>query len=193
MSKYRKIRFWSSAAMVVLVAVICLALALTDKDEKPQETASPVSSETGAHAAASPAPSETGAPEATPPSPSGTASPEGETRRYAYLNLEIELTNVLSDRTETMLDDGGGVWAYTVITLSPGARLSVIRADMSAPAYAEDGLPHPQWGILLNPEDPASRIPITDDLEPLAVTPEMRGIYSLEASLYVFRFEFSGQ
>jgi hypothetical protein len=117
--------------------------------------------------------------------------PAGETRRYAYQNLEIELTHVAADRIETMPDDGGGEWRYTVVTLYPGAALTVISADMSDPAYAEDGLAHPQWGILLDPHDRYKRIDLTDDLEPVEVTPEMRGVFNLEASLFVFRFEFA--
>jgi hypothetical protein len=43
--------------------------------------------------------------------PSATEPPEpnGKTRRYGCHNLEIELTNVKSDRTETMNDDGGNL------------------------------------------------------------------------------------
>jgi hypothetical protein len=130
-------------------------------------------------------------------SPSQSASPltsetptlKGETKRYTYQNLEVELTNVKSDRTETMTDDGGNEWKYTVITYYPGAKLTVIKADMSDPAYNADGKAHPQWGVLLDPADPAKRIEITDDMQPFNITSYMGGIYNLEASLYVFKFE----
>jgi hypothetical protein len=115
--------------------------------------------------------------------------PKGETKRYSYHNLEVELTNVKSDRTETMIDDGGGEWKYTVITCYPGAELTVIKADMSDPAYSADGKAHPDWGILIDPYNSANRIEITDDMQPVKLNSDMRGVYSLESHLYVFRFE----
>lgn len=60
---------------------------------------------------------------------------------------------------------------------------------MSDPAYSADGKAHPQWGILIDPDNPFSRIAITDGKQPIELTPDMRGIYSLESHLYVFRFE----
>jgi hypothetical protein len=118
-----------------------------------------------------------------------TSETKGETKRYVYHNLEIELTNVKSDRTETMIDDGGSEWKYTVITCYPGAKLTIINADMSDPAYSADGKAHPNWGIMIDPYNPANRINITDGMQPLELTPDIRGIYNLESSLYVFRFE----
>jgi len=112
--------------------------------------------------------------------------PQSETKMYTYKSLEVEMTNVKSDRTETMTDDGGHEWKYTVITYYPGARITVIKADMSNPTYNADGKAHPQWGILLDPDE---RIKITDDMPPLDITSDMEGIYNLEASLYVFKFE----
>lgn len=133
-----------------------------------------------------------------PPSP-GTSTPpsetlpsQGETKRYTFQNFEFELSNVMSDRTETMRDDAGNEWKYTVITYDPSAKLTVINADMSDATYNEDGKAHPQWGILVNGDaDIEERIKITDDLKPLEITPNMVGIYNLEASLYIFRFENS--
>jgi hypothetical protein len=123
------------------------------------------------------------------PSVNEPPEPKGETRRYSYHDLEIELTNVKSDRTETMNDDGGNEWKYIVITCYPGAELTVINANMSDPAYSADGKAHPQWGILIDPYNTANRIEITDDMQPLGLTTGMRGVYSLESHLYVFRFE----
>ena len=88
-----------------------------------------------------------------------------------------------------MNDDGGNEWKYIVITCYPGAELTVINANMSDPTYSADGKAHPQWGILIDPYNTANRIEITDDMQPLELTPDMRGIYSLESHLYVFRFE----
>jgi|WetSurMetagenome_2_1015567.scaffolds.fasta_scaffold281371_2 hypothetical protein len=118
-----------------------------------------------------------------------TPAPQGEIKTYAYQNFEFEMTNVKAEATEIIADDAGNDWQYTVITYYPGAQLTVINADMSDPAYAADGQAHPQWGILLDPADPTKRIEITDVMQPLTITADMRGIYNLEASLYIFKFE----
>lgn len=133
---------------------------------------------------ASPSPSQN-----TSQSTSETPVPESETKRYTYQNLEVELTNVKSDRTETMTDDGGNEWTYTVITYYPGAKLTVIKADMSDPAYSADGKAHSEWAILLDPSDPTNRIDIVDDMQRLNITSDMGGIFDPESSLYVFKFE----
>lgn len=104
---------------------------------------------------------------------------------YSYHNLEVELTNVKSDRTETMIDDGGSEWKYIVITCYPGAELTIINANMSDPAYSADSKAHPNWGILVDPYNSANRIEITDDMQPLELNSDMRGVYSLESHLYV--------
>ena len=49
-----------------------------------------------------------------------------------------------------MADDGGNEWKYTVITYYPGAKFTVVKADMSDATYTADGNSHPQWGILLD-------------------------------------------
>ncbi len=117
------------------------------------------------------------------------SEPKGEIKKYVHQNLEIELTNVKSDRTETMLDDGGNEWKYIIITYYPGAKLTVIKADMSNPAYNADNKSHPQWGILKFSANSEERIKITDDLQPVEITSSFEGVYNIEASLYVFRFE----
>ena len=119
---------------------------------------------------------------------SETPIPQGETKAYTYQNFAFELAGVKSERTETMLDDGGNEWQYTVITYYPGAVLTVLKADMSDATNNADGQAHPQWGILVA-ADPEERIRLVDDMKPLEITPDMAGIYNLEASLYIFRFE----
>lgn len=196
---YRKTRRWIIAIYAIIIAAICLGILIGPRlkiiDDNPSPSA-PTENAQGTEPAenapgAEPAP---GAPSESAPGGEYIASPapaEGETKRYVYQNLEIELTNVLYDRTETMLDDGGGEWRYVVISCRPGAALTVVNADMSDPAYAEDGLAHPQWAILVDPADPSKSIRLTDGMEPVEITPEMRGVYNLESSLYVFRFELS--
>lgn len=158
-------RFFRAAVVLMAAGIVALAAGCSDPAGH---------SEPGNTAAAEPSAS----PDASP------AVPAGETKRYSYQNLEVELTNVKSDRTETMTDDGGNPWTYVVITYYPGATLTVIHADMSDPAYAEDGKAHPQWGI-----DGGERIDLSNDTQLLGLTPDMAGVYNLEASLYVFRFE----
>ena len=120
---------------------------------------------------------------------SETLTPEGETKKYSYQNFEFELTNVKADRAETMTDDGGNAWTYTIITYYPGATLTVIQADMSDPAYSADGKAYAEWAILLDPADPTKRINSVDDMQPLTITSDMAGIFDPESSLYIFRFE----
>ncbi len=124
-------------------------------------------------------------------SPAETAAPTGETKTYSYHNFEFELTNVASERSETITDDGGGEWTYTVITYNPGAVMTVINADMTDPAYAEDGKAHPQWAILSGEGDMEERIKITDYTERVCITPHNKGVYNLETSLYIYKFEES--
>ncbi len=124
----------------------------------------------------------------TPPAES--AAPVGETRTYEYGGFKFQLSGVASERTESMTDDGGGKWTYTVISHYPGAVLTVLEADMSDPAYSADGKPHPNWGLYV--WDGASgeeRIKITDDTEPIEISADARGIFSLESSLFIFKFE----
>lgn len=116
----------------------------------------------------------------------------GETKTYVYQELEFEVTNIQSEGTETGIDDGGNERTYTVITYYPGAQLSIIQAGMSDPTYSADGLPHPQWGVLWEPDGSVGlqeTQKITDDMETLEITADMVGIYHLESSMYVFRFE----
>lgn len=122
-------------------------------------------------------------------SPAETAPPQGETKTYSYQNFEFKLTNVASERTETITDDGGGEWTYTVITYYPGAVMTVINADMTDPAYAEDGKAHPQWCILSGEGDMKESIKITGYTEQVNITSHNKGIYNLEASLFIFKFE----
>jgi len=185
-----KTRRWIIAIYAIIIAAICLGILIGPRLKIIDDTPSP-SAPSESAPGAEPTPS---APDESAPCGDYIASPapaEGETKRYVYQNLEIELTNVLYDRTETMLDNGGGEWRYVVISCRPGAALTVVRADMSDPAYAEDGLAHPQWAILVDPADPSKSIRLTDGMEPVEITPEMRGVYNLESSLYVFRFELS--
>jgi hypothetical protein len=124
-------------------------------------------------------------------SSSEKAASQGETKTYSYHNFKFEFTNVASERTETITDDGGGEWTYTVITYYPGAVMTVINADMTDPAYSEDRKAHPQWGIYSVEGESEERLEITDDTNQVDIIPDVKGIYNLEASLFIFKFEES--
>ena len=101
--------------------------------------------------------------------------------------MQVAVSGVLSSRTETMLlDDGLTRHEYTVFTCVPGAEITVKSAGMSDPTYAEDGKPHAVWGLYYTNDD---RIRITDETPVIPVTEGLEGIYNLEASLFVLRFE----
>jgi hypothetical protein len=122
-------------------------------------------------------------------SPSALPEPTGETRRFTYQGLEIEVTEVVGDRNETYQDDGGADVDLLVITYLTGAKLTIINPDMSDPAFAADGNPHATWGIDYASRQQEERFRITDDTPELDITEDMLGIYNLEASLYIIAFE----
>ena len=114
----------------------------------------------------------------------------GETKRFSYQGLEIEVEGVRSDRNETYQDDGGTNVNLIVITYLPGAKLTVLKPDMSDASFSEDGKPHAQWGIdFQSKQATGERYRITGETETLDITSDMLAIYNLEASLYVIKFE----
>jgi beta-lactamase regulating signal transducer with metallopeptidase domain len=174
---YKKPRFWGVVALIIIATAVGIGLMANPKAKNLDGDANytPISDESGKNVEEN--------------EPTKTLAPKGEVKKYTYQNLEIELTGVKSDRIETMLDDGGNEWKYTVITCYSGAKLTVIKADMSDPYYNEDGKAHPQWGIIEGEQEHEKRIKITDDFQPMEITSDLKGIFNLEASLYVFRFE----
>lgn len=181
MMNYKRPRFWVIILSIVIVAAVGIGLLANPKVKEAEED---VIYAPHTDSSAKIAEENIFAMDSV-----GISAPKGETKSYIYQGLKIELTNVKSDRTETMIDDGGNEWQYIVITYYPGAKLTVIKADMSNPAYTADGKAYPQWGILKEPDNPVNRIKITDDLQPVEITSDLRGVYNLESSLYVFKFE----
>ena len=57
---------------------------------------------------------------------------------------------------------------------------------MSDPAYSEDGLPHPNWGLLYEGD---TRVRITEETGTVPVTPDLQCVYHLEAGLSVLDIE----
>jgi hypothetical protein len=113
-------------------------------------------------------------------------SSNGETKTFNFDGLKLEVTNVYEVRTESMKDDGGNPWEYSVFVYYPGARVTVLAADMSDVNFSADGKSHANWGVLL---DSDARKEIVDDMKSFDLTSDMLGIYSLESNLYVLKFE----
>jgi len=116
--------------------------------------------------------------------PSPTQS--GKTETFSHDGLRLEVSNVRDVRVESMIDDGGNPWKYNVFVCYPGAKVTVLTADMSDASISADGKPHANWGIDLVSGE---RINIVYDMNSFDVTPDILGIYNLEASLYVLKFE----
>lgn len=110
----------------------------------------------------------------------------GKTETFIYADLKLEITNVQDVRVESMVDDGGNPWEYKVFICYPGARATILDADMSDANFSADGKPHANWGIELVSDE---RIRIVDDTDSFEITPDIVGIYNLESSLYVIKFE----
>ena len=107
----------------------------------------------------------------------------GVTRYFGFSGLEVEVTNVLSTHKTCMIAEGIELHEYVVLSCTPDAKITILDAGMSDPSYAADGKPHPQWGLLYTDETERTRI--TDETATIPVTPDLEGIYNLEASLFV--------
>ena len=117
--------------------------------------------------------------------------PKGESKRFQYKDLILEITNVASEEIRTTLDHGTDPYDYTVYTLYPGAWLSVINADMYDGSVTETGLPHGKYYVYDSSKGRGEEIDeyiwITDDMPPLELTPNMTHVGS--EMLTVLRFE----
>ena len=109
----------------------------------------------------------------------------GTTRRFGAQGLRLEISNVLSTHKTWMLAEGIEPHEYVVVSCTPESKITVLDAGMSDPTYAEDGKPHPQWGLLYTDETERTRI--TDETGTVPVTSDLEGIYNLEASLFVIQ------
>ncbi|MCL6604729.1 MAG: hypothetical protein K6T94_17855 [Paenibacillus sp.] len=123
-----------------------------------------------------------------PQTPSQIPSPTqiGETKTFSYGGLKLEVTNVYEVRTESMNDDGGNPWEYSVFVCYPSASVTVLTADMSDVNITADGKSHANWGVLLVS---GGRNDIVDNMNSFNVTPDILGIYNLESSMYVLKLE----
>lgn len=159
-------------AMIILMAITMLMLLVGCNNSTPTETKNP-------------SPISNSTPNSTlnqTPSP----TQNGETKTFNFEGLKLEVTNVYEVRTESMKDDGGNPWKYSVFVYYPGASVTVLTAGMSDVNFSADGKSHANWGVLLASGE---RKDIVDDMKSFDLTPDMLGIYSLESSLYVLKFE----
>jgi len=104
------------------------------------------------------------------------SSRQGETKRFQYNKLVLEITNVARAETKTGMDHDTDPYEYTVYTLYPGARLTVINADMLDGSLTESGLPQGQYYIFdaskIHSEQPEEYVFLEDGME-FTITPDM--------------------
>ena len=176
----KKTCFLPFGMIFILIIVAALVSGCAVQNENQSETSAPPG------AVSSPPVS------ATPPATPGESSSEstGESRRFTYQGLEIEVAGLKSYRNETYKDDGGSEVELIVINYLPGAKLTIIKPDMSDASLSADGKPHSKWGIdYQSKQATGDKYRITDETGVLDITPDMLAIYNLEASLYAIKFE----
>ena len=117
--------------------------------------------------------------------PVGVMQSVPETRSFTRLGFRMEVTGVLSARRMNMLAEGIELHEYVELSCVPGAEITILNADMSDPAYSRDKKAHPNWGLYYTGETEQTRI--TDETGTVLVTPDLEGVYNLEASLFVFK------
>lgn len=117
------------------------------------------------------------------------STPMGTTEMFTRGNLVLEISNVCETRTESKVAEGIEPYELTIYTCYPGATLSVVNADMSDPAYAEDHKAHAQWGMYDIETD--LRTELTDGMEPMILDETTDAVYNREASIFVLAFEFA--
>ena len=116
----------------------------------------------------------------------GLSLPDAQTRIFKRDGLELEVSGVRAVRQMNMVAEGIALHEYAVFVCDPNATITVRNADMSDPAYSEDGLPHPNWGLLYEDD---TRVRITEETGTVPITPDLQCVYHLDASLSVLDFE----
>ena len=114
-------------------------------------------------------------PTTTPESPTQN---QGETKRFQHGELILEISNVAHVETKTALGNGMDSYDYTVYTIYPGARLTVINADMIDGSLTESGLPRGKYYIYdaskTDNEQPEEYVYLTDDMPPFTIAKLIR-------------------
>ena len=116
----------------------------------------------------------------------GLSLPAAQTRVFKRDGLTLEISGVRAVRQMNMVAEGIALHQYAVFVCDPNATITVLNADLDDPAYAEDGLPHPNWGLLYEDD---THVRITEETGTVPITPDLRCVYHLEASLSVLDFE----
>ena len=114
--------------------------------------------------------------------------PQGTVERFTHGALTLEISNVCEVGAKEGIMDDGERYELAEYICYPGAVLRVVDADMSDPAFAEDGKAHPQWGLYDFETD--SRTKLTDGMEPIALDETVDGVYHLESSQFVLSFAY---
>lgn len=116
----------------------------------------------------------------------GLSLPDAQTRIFKRDGLELEVSGVRAVRQMNMVAEGIALHEYAVFVCDPNATITVLNADMSDPTYSEDGLPHPNWGLLYEDD---TRVRITEETGTVLITSDLQCVYHLEAGLSVLDFE----
>ncbi|WNS46246.1 hypothetical protein [Paenibacillus sp. MMS20-IR301] len=165
-----------ASGILVTITMLLMLLAGCNNNNMPNDTMNP-------------SPDLSSTPTSTlPQTPSQTPSPTqiGETKTFSDGGLKLEVTNVYEVRTESMNDDGGNPWEYSVFVCYPSASVTVLTAGMSDVTITADGKSHANWGVLLAS---GGRKEIMDNMNSFHVTSDTLGIYNLESSMYVLKLE----
>lgn len=117
-----------------------------------------------------------------------TEKPQGTTVWFSYDNLSLEISHVYDQLPAQMTDDGGEVVEYTIYICAPDAQVTVLEPGMDSGEDAEDGQPHPQFGLVEVPTYEPKRITAEMVGQPVEVS-RFAGVSDLESSLYLARFE----
>ena len=109
---------------------------------------------------------------------------------YEFGNLKVRVSNVVDQWKQTYYEfvDDSDPLEYTVFLYEPGAQVWIENADMNPAEGYEDGQKHARWGFETIPD--YDRLRITDEMteQPFDVS-SLLGLISLEASVYMLRFE----
>lgn len=121
----------------------------------------------------------------------------GTVETFTYNNLKLQISNVHSVRTETYFEDPldpiSYQWDCMIYTYYPGAKCTVLQADM---LQQDDGTTHSRWAV----QDNRIRYQdygdardhwryITDDTDFVIIEKGVEGIFHIESMNAVLKFE----
>lgn len=115
------------------------------------------------------------------------------TETFSYEDLRIEVTNVCNTRIESYMDDNWGDYDCTIFTCYPGAKATVLEADIHSGSNHENGQTDAKWGFIKAPNEEIVSITqdmISEDMEVSDVS-GVRAVSHLESGLYLLVFEMA--